>query len=768
MKSSTTNVETSINDEVFHEVSESFQRESSSSSLNDDMQQIARIEAIRLFLAYSAHKHFTVFQMDVKTAFLNGILKEEVYDGQPLGFVSKQYPDHVYALDKALYGYKENPNEHHVSAVKRIFRYLKGTINLGLCYPKYSGFDLTAYLDADHAGCYLDRKIITTQSGITLVGPSVLPPPPHPHPPSSSFSSSKEPAPISKLNEIPERNPHQPPIPYPSRLNKEKLQDKSDIQIYNFLQMFKKLHFNIIFAEALAQMPKYAKMLKDLLSNKEKLLELHDTPLNKNCSAVLLKKLPKKLRDPRKFLIPCDFSELKECMALVDLGRPFLRTARALVDVHREELTLRVGDEKLIFNVESTLKYPHKHRDDPTPSDPVVASLPLSLTPFEDSDFLLEETDVLLDLDDSIPLDLEGDILLFEKNLNDEILKDLPRKELKDDEIKMTKSSIKEPLDLELKDLPPHLKLIYPISDSKWVSLVHIVPKKGGMTVLNDATRKDHFSLPFMDQMLERLAGNEFYFFVDGFFGYFQIPIDPQDQEKTTFTCPYGTFSYRRMLFGLCNAPRTFQRCMVTIFHDPIEVFMDDFLEKCHFMVKEGIVLGHNISKYGIEVDRAKVDVIAKLPLPTTVKGIRSFLGDFAVGAVLGQRKNKYCQPIHYASKTLSDSQTHYTTTKKELLAVVYAFEKFWSYLVLSMTIVYTDHSALKTLERTVGEHRARWADKLDDALWIFRTAFKTLIGCTPYKLVYRKACHLPIELEHKAYLALKWTNIDLKTAGDH
>ncbi|GJW34672.1 reverse transcriptase domain-containing protein [Tanacetum coccineum] len=228
--------------------------------------------------------------------------------------------------------------------------------------------------------------------------------------------------------------------------------------------------------------------------------------------------------------------------------------------------------------------------------------------------------------------------------------------------------------------------LIYPISDSPWVSPVHCVPKKGGMTVvkndendliptrlvtgwrvcidyrkLNEATRKDHFPLPFMDQMLERLAGNQYYCFLDGFSGYFQIPIDPKDQEKTTFTCPYGTFAYRRMPFGLCNAPGTFQRCMMAIFHDMIEkimeVFMDDFSvfgdsfstclshlekmlkrcedtnlvlnwEKSHFMVKEGIVLGHKISKSGIEVDRAKVDVIAKLPHPTTVKGKANVVTD--------------------------------------------------------------------------------------------------------------------------------------------
>ncbi|GJU41261.1 reverse transcriptase domain-containing protein [Tanacetum coccineum] len=334
----------------------------------------------------------------------------------------------------------------------------------------------------------------------------------------------------------------------------------------------------------------------------------------------------------------------------------------------------------------------------------------------------------------------------------------------------------------------------FSIKGGPWVSPVHCVPKKGGMTVvkndendliptrlvtgwrvcidyrkLNEATRKDHFPLPFMDQMLERLAGNQFYCFLDGFSGYFQIPIDPKDQEKTTFTCPYGTFAYRRMPFGLCNAPGTFQRCMMAIFHDMIEktmeVFMDDFSvfgdsfstclshldkmlkrcedtnlvlnwEKSHFMVKEGIVLGHKISKSGIEVDRAKVDVIAKLPHPTTVKGVRSFLGHAGFYRRFIQDFSKIARPMthlleketpFFFSKECIESfntlkrklteapiliapdwdlpfeliqkqQPHYTTTEKELLAVVYAFEKFRSYLVLSKSIVYTDHSAIKYL----------------------------------------------------------------------
>ena len=227
--------------------------------------------------------------------------------------------------------------------------------------------------------------------------------------------------------------------------------------------------------------------------------------------------------------------------------------------------------------------------------------------------------------------------------------------------------------------------VIYPIADNKWVNPTQVVPKKFGVTVvenennelipthvtsswrvcidyrkLNACTWKDHFPLPFVDQMLERVAGHEFYCFLDGYSGYNQLEIALEDQEKTTFTCPFGTFAFSKMPFGLCNAPETFQRCMMGIFSDMIEIileiFMDDFSvfgdsyegcleslrkvlercqdknlvlnwEKCHFMVTQGIVLGHIVSKNGIEVDKAKVELISNLPTPKCVRDIRSFLG---------------------------------------------------------------------------------------------------------------------------------------------
>ncbi|GJS49807.1 reverse transcriptase domain-containing protein [Tanacetum coccineum] len=592
----------------------------------------------------------------------------------------------------------------------------------------------------------------------------------------------------------------------------------------------------------------------------------------------------------------------------------------------------------------------------PTPSsDPIITTSSPSLTPFEGGDFILEEIEACLTRDsippgiDDADFDPEGDILLLEKLLNDDPSSPLPLKELHFEELKMIKSSIDDPPELELKDLPSHLEYAFLEGTNK---LPFIIAKnlkneeKARLLKLNDATHKDHFPLPFMDQMLERLAGNEYYFFLDGFSRYFQIPINP---------------------------------CMMAIFHDMIEetmeVFMDDFLvfgdsfssclshldkmlkrcedtnlvlnwEKCHFMVKEGIVLGHKISKSGTEVDRAKVDVIAKLPHPTSVKGVRSFLGhagfyhrfiqdfskiarpmthlleketpfifskecikafeilkkkltealilvaldwdlpfkimcdasDFAVAENLAtdhlsRLKNPHQGDLekkeinetfpleilrmisfheavdiltayhngpteghhgaNYTAKKVFDSGFYWLTIYRDAYDMVKSCDScqhqgkisqkdempqnaiqyilvaidYLSKWVEAKALLTNDARVvvnfLKSLFARFGTPRAIISDRgthfyndqfakvmlkygvthrlstayhpqtsrqveLDDALWAFRTAFKIPIGCTPYKLVYEKACHLPIELELNAYWALQHCNFDLKSAGDH
>nr|GEV73534.1 reverse transcriptase domain-containing protein [Tanacetum cinerariifolium] len=876
-----------------------------------------------------------------------------------------------------------------------------------------------------------EMKAVTTRSGLAYEGPSIPTSSPlekvdeqnteeildKEHSNSSGSTAQVQPSvvPIS----IPEpdipRTQSKPTIPYPSRLNDQKLREKATNQMEKFFQIFYDLHFDISFADALLLMPKFASTIKKLTPTRMT-LELADRSITspKGVAEDVFVKVG-------KFHFLTDFVvfdfEADPRVPLI-LGRLFLRTGRALIDVYGEEITLRVNNESITFNLNQTMRYSLTYDDtsvnrvdvidiacedfvqdvldfqyNPKSSNPtlvsdasvsesdfskenIIKSSSPTLTPFGESDFFLEEIEDLLN-DDSIPTriensvyDLEGDIFFLEKLLNEDPFQ-LPSIDLKLPEESKAKSSIEKPLELELKELPSHLEyafledsnkfpviiaknlkdierealinvlkshkwaiawkisdikgidprfcthkilmeddykpavqsqkrvnpkindvikkeviklldadIIYLISDSPWVSPIHCVPKKGGMTVvaneineliptrlvtgwrvcidyrkLNDATRKDHFPLPFTDQMLERLTRNEFYCFLDGFSGYFQIPIDPQDQEKTTFTCPYGTFAYRRMPFGLCNSP------------------------------------GHKISKSSIEVDRAKVDVIAKLPYPTTTNDssprkktpfvfskecIDAFdtlkkklteapilvvpdwnlpfelmcdASDYAIGVVQGQCNSKHFQPIHYANKTMTEAQIHYTTNEKEMLAVVYAFEKFRPYLVLSKNIVYTDHSALKYLlnkqdvkprllrwvlllqesditildkkgsENLAADHLSRLENPHKDVLenkdinenfpletlgsltsqstsWFanianfyarnfikkgltsqqkkkffkdaFRTAYKTPIGCTPYKLVYGKSYHLPIELEHRSYWALKHVNFDLKTAGDH
>ncbi|GJS57253.1 reverse transcriptase domain-containing protein [Tanacetum coccineum] len=495
-------------------------------------------------------------------------------------------------------------------------------------------------------------------------------------------------------------------LPYPSRRDNEKSRNQANEQIDKFYEIFKEMSFEISFTDALVLMPKFASTLRTLLGNKEKLTEvartsnepcLARTSMNEHCSAVILNKLPRKLGDPGKFLIPCEFPGMDECLALADLGAsinlmPFSVWEKlSLPDLTPTCMTLELADRSISKPMGIAKDISVKVGVFHFPADFVVVDfepdprVPLILGRFPDCPAY-----------NPFYYDPEGDILILEAILNSEPPLPPPsqgtylpevRTELKVCETNTANSSVDEPTEVELKELPPHLEYAFLEGDNKLPVIIakelDVEEKSALVKVLKSHKRALAWKLSDIqginpefcthkilmeedyapaDQMLERLAGNEYYCFLDGFPPLFpNPPIDPRDQEKTTFTCPYGTFAYRRMPFGLCNAPGTFQRCMLAIFHDMVEktmeVFMDDFSvfgnsfqklplpsdhmrsrcedtnfklnwEKSHFMVKEGIVLGHKISKKGIEVDKAKIDVIAKLPHPTTVKGIRSFLGD--------------------------------------------------------------------------------------------------------------------------------------------
>ncbi|GKA06816.1 reverse transcriptase domain-containing protein, partial [Tanacetum coccineum] len=489
------------------------------------------------------------------------------------------------------------------------------------------------------------------------------------------------------------------------------------------------------------------------------------------------------------------------------LERYFLRMARALIDVHGEELTLQVNDEAITFKVGHTSRYSRNYYDEtvnqvnvidvaceeyaqevlrfldsltngnPTPSDPIIASSSPLFTPFEGGGFILEEIETFLctpdklsNLDDDY-YDTEGDILYLEKLLNEDPYPNLPpmkNDDLKQVDVTMMKPSIKEPPELELKDLPSHLEyaflegtdklpviiskelkdeekivllkilmeddfkpavqhqrrvnpkihevikkeiiklldtgLIYPISDSPWVSPVHCVPKKGGMTI-----------------------------------------VENEDNELIPTRCSLGATICANPVIRLCVYGQE----------------AVDILSACH----NGPTGGHHGANY-----TAKKVFDSGFYWPMIYRDAHDMGIDF-MGPFLNSRGNKYILvAVDYFSKWV-EAKSLPTNDGRVAVMLKYGVTHRLSTAYHPQTsgqVEVSNRGLKRILERFIGENCASWFNKLDDALWVFRTAFKTPIGFTPYKVVYRKVCHRPIKLEHKAYWALKHCSFDRKTAGDH
>nr|GEU41723.1 reverse transcriptase domain-containing protein [Tanacetum cinerariifolium] len=605
--------------------------------------------------------------------------------------------------------------------------------------------------------------------------------------------------------------------------------------------------------------------------------------LNENCSAMLLKKLPEKLGDPGKFIIPCDFLRMDVYHALADLGASinlmplsiwkklslpeltptqmtleladrsivlnelpkmfsskeiFLRTVRALIDVYGEKITLRVNVEAVTFNLNQTTRYSFTYDDmsvnridvikvareeyaqemlgfsnnslggNPTStSKPIVFYSSPSFTPFEGSDFISEEIKAYLKDElispkiDHADCDPEGDICLIEKVLNDDLFQ-LPSMDLKKREVVKAKSSIEEPSKSELKDLPSYLEYAYleganklPVIIAKdlkvdekkpslskqgskprllrWVLLLQefdiIICDKKGMENL----AADHLSRlenPYKDvfenkdinknfplETLGKISSKStpwFADFVNFNAGNFIVKGMSSQQKKKFYKDVTHYFWDDSYLFRIC-VDQIIRRCV----HGQEA---NDILKACH----EGPTGGHHgpfSSLRGnmyifVAADYLSKWVEAKV-LPTNdarvvVKFLKSLFARFGTPrAIISNRGT------HFFNDKFAKVMSKYGVTHR--LATAYHPQT-------SRQVKVSNRGLKRILKRTVGENCASWYEKLEDALWAFRTAYKTPIRCTPYKLVYGKSCHLPIKLEHKAYWALKHANFDLKTAGDH
>nr|GEU39646.1 reverse transcriptase domain-containing protein [Tanacetum cinerariifolium] len=476
------------------------------------------------------------------------------------------------------------------------------------------------------------------------------------------------------------------PIPYPSRRDNERRRDQANELIEKFYEIFKEMSFEISFTDALILMSKFASTLKALIGNKEKL-------------------------------------RMDECLALADLGASinlmplFVWEGLSLSELTPTCMTLELADQVLGF-FDVTVS------GNPTPyDDSIVSPTSLTLTPFRDSDFLLfEEADAFLGLeaDSDSPninpfyYDPEGDILLLEAILNSEPLPPLPnqkqympsyKKELKVCEAKTVKSSVDEPPEVELKDLPPHL-------DAPWF-----------------ADFENYHSGNFIIKGMTSQQKNKFF----------------KDVKHYFWDDPF--------LFKIC-ADQVIRRCV----HGKEAL---DILEA----YRNGPTGGH----HGANLTAKKI-FDSGFFWPTISKDAHEFVkncdscqrqGKISQRDEIPQTPSKFVKSLTFRALNLwaRSLMLKYGVTRR--LSTAYHPQT-------SGQVEVSNRGLKRIIERIIGENRASWSDKLDDALWAFRTAYKTPIRCTPYKLVYGKACHLPIDLEHKAYWALKQANFDLAVASDH
>nr|GEU74343.1 reverse transcriptase domain-containing protein [Tanacetum cinerariifolium] len=666
-------------------------------------------------------------------------------------------------------------------------------------------------------------KAITTHSGVAYERPSI---PTKPSPKKVVERETKETTYKEQTNFQGSTTPIQPlvvPIPepddlktlpkpnisYPSRLNDQKLREKATNQMEKFFQIFQDLHFDISFADALLLMPKFASTIKSLLANKDKLFELSKISLNENFSTMLLKNFSKSLEISTNFLyhvisrewmitlelayrsITCPKGVTEDVFVKVGkfyfstdfvvidfeadhrvpliLGRSFLRTGRALIDVYGEEITLRGNDEAVTFNLNQTTRYSSTYDDMSVAIPPRLLSLLFM---------------ILL-----IP-SLQGDICLIEKLLNDDPFQ-LPPMDLKQGEVAKEKSSIEEPPELELKDLPSHLEYAYLEGVDKlpqeakprlfrWVLLLQefdiiIRDKKGTENIAADHLSRHGNPHKYMFENkdinenfpLETLgkisSGSTPWFadFVNFHVGSFIVKGMSSQQKKKFFKDVKHYFWDDPFLFRIC-VDQIIRQCV----HGQAA---NDILKPCH----EGPTGGH----HGANLTAKKV-FDARFFWPTIYPDAHNLVkscdsgqrqvweifdvwGIDFMGPFPSSRGNRTPRDI------ISDRGTYFCNDKLAKVMSKYGVTHFLATAYhprISGQVEVSNLGLKRILERMVRENHASWSKKLEDALWAFKTSYKTPIGCTPYKLVYGKSCHLPIELEHKAYWDLKHANFDLKT----